>query len=84
MDTVNKKTRMRGWPNRDITSVKKRIAKVLAQIESQKIELPNARLLVQGAAVLVNAIKVEKEFEIEKRLAKIEERLSGYKGEYWS
>lgn len=80
MVAVNKKRRLRSWPNRDITSVKKRIAKVLAQVEHGKIELPNARLLVQGAAVLVNAIKVEKEFEIEKRLAKIEERLLVSKG----
>ncbi len=81
MVVVNKKRRLRSWPNRDITSVKKRIAKVLAQVEHGKIELPNARLLVQGAAVLVNAIKVEKEFEIEKRLAKIEERLLVSKGD---
>lgn len=81
MVAVNKKRRLRSWPNRDITSVKKRIAKVLAQVEHGKIELPNARLLVQGAAVLVNAIKVEKEFEIEKRLAKIEERLLVSKGD---
>ncbi len=82
MDTVNKKSRLRSWPNRDITSVKKRISKVLAQIEQGKIELPNGRLLIQGAAVLVNAIKVEKEFEVERRLANIEERLNSYKEGY--
>jgi tetrahydromethanopterin S-methyltransferase subunit G len=75
MDALIKKKRVRGWPNDNIRSVKKRLAKVLAQVEQGKIEVSRARLLVQGAAVLVNAVKIERELAIEERLNEIERRI---------
>lgn len=75
MNAITKKKRTRGWPNRDISSVKKKLAKVLGQVESGSLDLHRARLLVQGSAVLVNALKIERELAIEERLNEIERRI---------
>lgn len=75
MEAVTKNKRTRGWPNRDISSVKKKLAKVLGQVESGSLDIRRARLLVQGSAVLVNALKIERELAIEERLNEIERRI---------
>jgi len=76
MEEVTKKKRTRGWPNRDISSVKKKLAKVIGQVESGTLDLRRARLCIQGAAVLINAVKIERELAIEQRLDEIERRIS--------
>ena len=73
-EIINKK-RIRAWTVNEIDPIKRRLARIMAQVERGTMNPSQARLLVQGAAVLINAVKVEKEFDMEKRFEAIEQKL---------
>lgn len=70
-----KKKRIRGWPTGGIAPLKRRLGKLLSQIEDGTIDAKRARLLIQGAATVLSAIKTEKLLDIEERLEKLEKSM---------